>query len=67
MTNTKEQNEAPASMAMDGDKKRRHLEGCPRCGRWDRDDHARLMCCCWPERYAEMHPEPSNDANGSRR
>lgn len=34
------------------------LAGCVRCGLWDRDENARLMCCCPPDRYAEFHPEP---------
>lgn len=36
---------------------RRELDGCVRCGLWDRDEDGRLMCVCDAQRYAEFHPE----------
>jgi len=44
------------------DDKSLRLQGCVTCGRWGKDSDGRLMCCCDPTRYAEMHPTLAKDA-----
>jgi hypothetical protein len=40
------------------------LQGCIRCGCWDRDENGQLMCCCEPERYAQFHPPAAQSSAG---